>query len=84
MTHLLELHIERLVLDGLPLGPSERAGLQEAVIQELTRLLGGLEMGDLQAGQLHSLQVRERGGASEPLGVRIAAGVMQGLGGGGQ
>ncbi len=35
----LELRIDRLVLDGLPLGPAQRPLLQQALEQELGRLL---------------------------------------------
>ena len=35
----VELHIERLVLDGLPLSPTDGAAVQAAVQTELTRLL---------------------------------------------
>ena len=40
----INLHIERLVLDGLPIRDTERPALQRAVEAELTRLLteGGL------------------------------------------
>ena len=40
----LRIHIERLVLDGLPLGPADGPVVQMAVEAELTRLLmqGGL------------------------------------------
>jgi hypothetical protein len=35
----IQLHIERLVLDGLRLYPAERTTFQEALERELTRLL---------------------------------------------
>lgn len=40
----INLHIERLILDGLPLSPAHRAQVQAAVEAELSRLLtaGGL------------------------------------------
>ena len=40
----IELHIERLILDGLNVEPQDRSQLQRAVEAELTRLLvaGGL------------------------------------------
>lgn len=85
MTYQLEFHIERLILDGLPVKPSERAGVQEAIQQELTRLLGGLEAGHLESGLYRSLQVSERPDTgtepleTETLGVRIALGAMQAL-----
>ena len=35
----INLHIDRLVLDGVPLAPNQRPALQTAVEAELTRLL---------------------------------------------
>jgi hypothetical protein len=47
----INLHIERLILDGLPVERSQAPNVQSAVEAELTRLLveGGLA-GNLQAG----------------------------------
>ena len=36
----INLHIERLILDGIDLGPAQRQQLRAAVQQELVRLLG--------------------------------------------
>jgi len=36
----INLHIERLILDGIDLGPAQRQQLRAAVEQELVRLLG--------------------------------------------
>lgn len=79
MTPQVEFHIERLIVDGLGVKASERSGLQEAVVQELTRLLGGLEVGAVQAGTSRSLQVHERVAGAESLGTRIALGAVQAL-----
>jgi hypothetical protein len=45
----IHLHIERLILDGLPLGPSGGARVQAAVEAELARLLtaGGTAEGSI-------------------------------------
>jgi hypothetical protein len=47
----IHVHIERLVLDGLPLGPGGGARVQAAVEAELARLLaqGGAEGGVAEA-----------------------------------
>lgn len=57
----IELHIERLVLDGLPVSPRDHANLQAAVEAELTRLLavGGLRSELLSGGAMRSLGARE-------------------------
>jgi hypothetical protein len=57
----IELHIERLVLDGLPVSPRDRLQLQAAVETELTRLLasGGLRSELLSGGAMRSLGVGE-------------------------
>ncbi|HEX4953037.1 MAG TPA: hypothetical protein VF017_06555 [Thermoanaerobaculia bacterium] len=48
----VHLHIERLVLDGLPLGPRERRELEAALGAELGRLLAqGPLHPELAAGQ---------------------------------
>jgi hypothetical protein len=82
----INLHIERLVLEGLELGPGQGELVRTAVAAELTRLLteGGL------AGQFQSSaalpSVRASGLAitpgSEPaqLGGQIAQAVYGGLG----
>lgn len=36
----IRMHIERLVLDGLDLNPAEAERVKEALVTELTRLLG--------------------------------------------
>jgi len=82
----IHLHIERLVLDGLPLERAQGAQLQLAVEAELTRLLSqqGLSAG-LQSGgllphvQASPLQLKP---ASTPahLGTQIAQSVYSGIG----
>lgn len=53
----VELHIERLVLDGLTLGLNHRAEVQAAVEVELTRLLAaeGLRAELLSGGAIRSV-----------------------------
>lgn len=84
----IELHIERLVLEGLPVARAEEPELQAAMERELVRLLGegGLGSGFAMDGAVRSV----RGGALNlaegmnalSLGERIAGAVYAGLGGG--
>jgi hypothetical protein len=82
----IELHIERLILDGLSVEPRERPHLQAAVEAELTRLLtaGGLRSELLSGGAVRSLgageiHVTNQMRASH-LGSHIAQAVHGGLG----
>ncbi|MCK7504529.1 MAG: hypothetical protein MZV70_10885 [Desulfobacterales bacterium] len=45
------LHIESLVLDGVPLAPGQRAALQAAVVEALTQRLGQGPTGGRPRGQ---------------------------------
>lgn len=82
----IELHIERLVLDGLPVAPRDRANLQVAVEAELTRLLatGGLQTELLSGGAIRSLGGGEiqatNNMSSLHLGNQIAHAVHSGVG----
>lgn len=59
----IELHIDRLILDGFALTNRQRAQLQAAVEKELTRLLAA-----------HGLSDEFQGGIAVP---RVRAGAMQ-------
>lgn len=82
----INLHIERLVLDGLPMEQREGPHLQAAVEQELTRLLAdgrlnpqlnsGATLASVKGG---SIQLTERASTSG-LGQQIAAAVYGGFG----
>jgi hypothetical protein len=81
----INLHIERLVLEGLPLSSAQAPMVQLAVQQELTRLLGvnGIAPGLMSGGAMP----HTRGGnvqlASETsprqMGTQIAQSVHEGL-----
>ena len=82
----IELHIERLVLDGVPVSPRDHANLQAAVEAELTRLLaaGGLRSELLAGGAMPSLgagefQMTNKLGVAH-LGNQIAHAVHGGVG----
>jgi hypothetical protein len=81
----IELHIERLILDGLALTPSERAQAQAAVEAELIRLLtvDGLNVESLAGGALPSLRGEAiqvmNGNDGARLGTQIAQSVHRGL-----
>jgi hypothetical protein len=82
----IRVHVERLVLEGLPVSASERPLLQAAMEAELIRLLGNGELaGELRAGAALTevragavLAVKES--SPERLGADIARAVHQGLG----
>lgn len=82
----ITLHIERLILDGIPISASQRPVLQEAVTAELTRLLaeGGLSPAFLSGGAVPSLRTGniQLSGDSQPtqLGTHVAQAVYGGLG----
>jgi hypothetical protein len=84
----VELHIERLVLEGIPLGPGHAERVQAAVESELARLLAdrGLAPGLAAGGARPSLSGGEMSPApsSDPdgLGTGIAQAVFTGIGGG--
>lgn len=82
----INLHIERLVLDGIPLSPGERPLLQAAVEAELTRLLASGSLSDtLQPGgefynvRTAGIQLANDGSAAS-LGEQIAGAVYGGIG----
>jgi hypothetical protein len=82
----INLHIERLVLDGITLAPNQRHLLQASVEAELTRLLGegglnsqlseGLSLPRLQAPQVNINPTT----SPAHLGQQIAASVYQNIG----
>lgn len=82
----INLHIERLVLDGVPLAPSGRPLLQAAVETELTRLLasGGLSDALQSGGALYNVRtagIQLTGDAGPArLGQQIAQSVYGGIG----
>ena len=83
----LKIHIERLILDGLPVTTVQGAELQAAVKSELERLLGDGGSGRLP--ELHRGVVLDRAGGetirlaggdkSSNLGFQIAGAVHRGL-----
>lgn len=82
----IELHIERLILDGLAIEPGQRADIQAAVEGELTRLLvaNGLRA-DLRSGgalpllRAGAINVSSQTNAMQ-LGNQIAQSVHGGIG----
>jgi len=81
----IDLHIERLVLDGIDLPQDQHPLLQASITAELTRLLGdgglaphlakGISLTRLSAG---SLRLTDQ--SPHPLGERIAQSIYGGLG----
>jgi hypothetical protein len=83
----LRVHIERLVLDGVDVGPAERPALQAALETELARLLaeGGLSRTLATGGAIPSLRSAPlelaHGSTPAALGTAIAGAVHGELGG---
>lgn len=82
----IRLHIERLILDGVPLEAGGAVRLQVAVESELGRLLtdGGLDSGLVNGGAIHSLQAGsiqliDQANPTQ-LGGQIAQAVYSGIG----
>lgn len=82
----INLHIERLILDGLPIESHQAPHVQAAVEAELTRLLteNGLSP-HLKTGRaLHSLKANEiqltPGNSLAQMGAQIAQSVYSGIG----
>jgi len=82
----IKLHIERLILDGLPIERQQQGALQTAVGEELTRLLsiGGLRSELISGRAVRSIsageiQVTDQV-ASGRLGAQIAQAVHSGIG----
>lgn len=83
----IKLRIERLVLDGLNVGPGQGALIRQAVADELSRLLseGGLAPGLQSGGARPDIRPVSMGlnGDENPLrlGQQIARSVFSGIGG---
>lgn len=83
---VIQVHIERLILEGIPLEPAQRPLLQAAVEAELARLLaeGGLAAGFLSGGAVPAVRAGaiELGSTQGPvqLGQQIARAVYGGIG----
>jgi hypothetical protein len=81
----IKLHIERLVLEGLPLGRSQGPLVQAAVEAELARLLseGGLAAELAAGGAVPSVPaegIKLAGGGPGDMGRQIARSVYGGIG----
>lgn len=83
----VNLHIERLILDGLPMDQRQGPSLQAAVERELTRLLAESAPtalfntgGTISSVKGASIQLAE-GADPTGLGKQIAAAVYRGVGG---
>lgn len=82
----INLHIERLILDGLPINRNQAAYVQMAVEAELTRLLAENALStDLQTSsavsgiQANGIQFTE-GSRPTDIGTQIAQSVYSGIG----
>jgi hypothetical protein len=81
----IQLHIERLILDGVPLSRVEAQRMQGVLEVELSRLLseGGLAPQLLQGGTVPSLQTRQTNPFENAvaMGSQVAQAVYGGIGG---
>jgi len=81
----INLHIERLVLDGLPIERTQGSKIRAAVEQELTRLLasGGLSSQLRTGGAIPLLRGRNiklrKGASPAGVGAKIARAVHEGI-----
>jgi hypothetical protein len=82
----INLHIDRVVLEGFDLGPQQRARLGAAIEAELARLLaaGGLAQGLAAGGALPSIRAGAfqlaPDGDPQRMGAQIAQSVYGGIG----
>jgi hypothetical protein len=81
----IDLHIERLILDGIDLTPGQRHLLQNSVTEELTRLLshGGVAphlANGIDLNRLPTSAVQWSGDNPVQLGQQIARSVYGGIG----
>ena len=82
----INLHIERLILDGLPISPDQKHLVQASVEAELSRMLseGGLAQELASGGAVPSVGAGEiqvaSGEASHGLGKKIAKSLYKGIG----
>jgi hypothetical protein len=77
---IINLHIEKLVLDGLPLGRSDGPLVQAAVQQELARLLANGNFTDSQmtaAARASAISLTDA--SPRGVGQRIAASLFEGI-----
>ncbi len=82
---MIKVHIERLVLEGLPVEPRHGPQIQAAVEAELSRLMseGGLAPELASGGAVPSVQangINSVGGSPAQIGRQIAKAVYGGMG----
>jgi hypothetical protein len=82
----INLHIERLILDGLPIGKSQAFQVQRAVEDELTRLLTENSLtqhlsagGAVPSVQASGIQLPADGNPAQ-IGIYIAQSIYDGVG----
>lgn len=77
----INLHIERLILDGIDFGPSQRQQLRAAVEGELVRLLGAGTLAHMRGAAVPSISspaIELRNNPTE-FGKQIAGSVYGGI-----
>ena len=76
----INLHIEKLVLDGLPLERRDGPAVQRAVEQELSRLMAaGTFAGSQTLAATRAPAITLEGASPQGVGRRIAASVFEGI-----
>lgn len=82
---VVSLHIERLVLEGLPVGAHEGPLVQAAIEAELARLFGEGNFArqaqrNSEVPQVRAEPIRLGGGGAETLGTQIGQAIYGGIG----
>ena len=79
---MIRVHIERLILDGVAVGPDEQPTMQAAVARELGALLasGGISDGLQSGGAVASLRGSPMSASGGKLAGNIARSVYGGIG----
>ena len=81
----INLHIERLVLDGINIAPGQRDLLQASITTELTQLLNNAGLADnlvegVSLARLSTSSIQLTGNSPTQLGQQIAQSVYGGIG----
>lgn len=71
----IDLHIERLVLEGVALAPAEIDAVRDTIVATLSTWFDGVDADSLRAGSLAQVRVAPMVFAGEPDGRQLGAGI---------